>query len=91
MSKRPWSECPVIEWDDANWEHATRRVEDWEIHEVIEEGEYDWWPHPKRRRGGKYANRFLLRGKTVGGRKVLIVVEKVGDDKLRPITAMNIE
>jgi len=31
--------------------------------------------------------RFLLRGRTLGGRPLLVAVDRVGRERLRPVTA----
>ena len=88
ISINPWGRAPLIEWDEENEEHVARHgVASWEIDEMILQGEFECIRHPKRRKGGKYASRFLLRGSTLGGRPLLIVIDRVGPDRLRPVTA----
>lgn len=54
---------------------------------MITQGDFECIRHPKWRKGGKYARRFLLRGCTLDGRPLLLVVERVGPERLRPVTA----
>ena len=83
----PWGERPEIDWDGENVEHLARhRVRPWEVEEMVYEGYYDWWKHPKWRRGGKYGGRYLLRGRTLGGRRLLVVLDRKGRMRLRPLT-----
>ena len=48
-------------------------------------------PHPKAKsEPEKYGDRFRVRGVTNGGRRLLITVQHVGGNLLRPITAWEI-
>ncbi len=84
----PWGSDPILEWDEDNEAHIARHgVDSWEVEEMILQGEYECIRHPKWRKNRKYANRFLLRGRTLGGRPLLVVIERVGQERLRPVTA----
>lgn len=88
MGVIPWGDLPTVDWDKENEEHATRHgVESWEIDEVIYEGDFECVRHPRWRKSNKYEKRFLLKGRTIGGRRILIVVEQLGPETIRPITA----
>ena len=88
-SKAPWGNDPVIDWDDENEGHLTKHgVSAQEVEEIVFLGEYDWWKHPKWIKGGKYTGRYLLRGWTLGGRKLMIVVDRLAEDEIRPVTAL---
>lgn len=88
IGRLPWGTDPLIEWDEDNEEHLSRHgVTPWEVEEMITQGEFECTRHPKWRKGGKYAGRFLLRGRTLGGRPLLIVVDRIGPERLRPVTA----
>ena len=54
---------------------------------MIFQGEFECIRHPKWRKAAKYARRFLLRGHSLGGRPLLVVVDRVGSERLRPVTA----
>ena len=84
----PWGSEPIVEWDEDNEAHIARHgVASWEVEEMISQGEYECFRHPKWRNNRKYANRFLLHGRTLGGRPLLVVIERVGQERLRPVTA----
>lgn len=89
MGKVPWGDDVEIEWDEENEAHiAEHGVKTWEVDELIHEGEYETIRHPKwRRRGAKFKRRYLLTGRTLGGRTMLVVVDKAGPGRLRPVTA----
>jgi hypothetical protein len=88
MGTIPWGDDPFVEWDEANEEHVSRHgVAPWEVEELIAQGDFQCVRHPRWRKGEKYAGRFLLRGRTLGGRPLLVVVDRVGPERLRPVTA----
>jgi len=88
IARIPWGADPAVEWDEENEEHVSRHgVSPWEVEEMITQGDFECIRHPKWRKGGKYARRFLLRGRTLGGRPLLVVVERVGSERLRPVAA----
>lgn len=88
LSVIPWGETPFIVWDDENVEHVAKHgVEPWEVEEMIYEGEMVGIRHPKWRKGAKYARRFMLSGATLGGRRLLVIVDRIGARRLRPVTA----
>lgn len=88
MGKLPWGDEPLVEWDEVNEDHISRHgVTPWEVEDMITQGEFTCIRHPRWRKGGKYAWRFLLRGRTLGGRPLLVVVDRIGVDRLRPVTA----
>lgn len=67
-----------IEWDEANLDHATRRLTAEEIEQAIFNAD-------KMIRHNEYPDRVLIRSRTEGGRQVTIVAQIVRDG-LRPIT-----
>lgn len=67
-----------IEWDEANLDHATRRLTAAEIEEAI-------WNATRLIPHREHAERGLFRSVTNGGKRVLVVVEIVRDG-VRPIT-----
>ena len=84
----PWGDGYVLQWDDSNreklWMHA---VCDSEIEECFE-NEHDVAPHPKAKsKPQKYGDRFYVMGVTDGGRKLVIIVQYLGANFIRPITA----
>jgi len=84
----PWGSNPGFDWDDNNenkiWSH---RIRDFEVEECFENNP-DVMPHEKTRTcPEKYSDRFLVKGKTNGGRKLVIVVQYLGANFVRPITA----
>lgn len=70
----------VIEWDDANFEHATRRATAAEIEQSI--GNAD-----RLTRSRTHPDRVLFRASTDGGRHLVVVAQLTGSGRLRPITA----
>jgi hypothetical protein len=79
---------PAVEWDEENEAHVSRHgISPWEVEEMITQGAFECLRHPQWRKGGRYARRFLLRGRTVGGRPLPAAVERVGPERLRPVTA----
>ena len=54
---------------------------------MITQGEFECVRHPKWRKGRKFAKRFLLRGRTLAGRPLLVMVDHVGPERLRLVTA----
>jgi uncharacterized DUF497 family protein len=88
IRRMPWGTDSAVGWDEENEEHVSRHgVSPWEVEEMITQGDFECIRHPKWRKGGKYARRFLLRGRTLGGRPLLVVVERVGSERLRPVAA----
>jgi hypothetical protein len=69
-----------IEWDDANLEHATVRATVAEVEQAIWNAEREI-PHRE------YPDRVLFRSVTDGGRRLVVVAQKVRDG-VRPITAV---
>lgn len=67
-----------IEWDQANLDHATRRLTVAEIEQALINAD-GWFRHTKA------ADRRLVRSRTNGGKRVLIVVQIVRDG-VQPIT-----
>ena len=84
----PWGELPFIEWDEENVAHVSKHgIEPWELDEMIFEGPMVGRRHPKWRRGKKYERRYILSGATLGGKRLLVVVDRVGYRRIRPVTA----
>jgi hypothetical protein len=78
MGRSPWGDDPLVEWDEVNEAHVSRHgVAPWEVEEMINQGEFGCVRHP----------RSLFRGRTLGGRPLLVVVDRVEPERLRPLTA----
>jgi uncharacterized DUF497 family protein len=91
-SKAPWGDSPEVDWDDENEGHvAAHGVSAQEVEEIVFLCEYGWWRHPKSKKSTKFANRYLIRGKTLGGKKLMIVVDRLSETKIRPVTALKEE
>lgn len=89
MTRPPWPAVPRLDWNAHNVDHlAQHGVHAWEVDEMIMLGDYYARPHKKRRKGDKYRSRYLLTGKTLGGRALLVVVDFSPPDRLRPVTAL---
>ena len=83
----PWGDDPVLEWDEYNeakfWEH---RIRDFEVEECFENAHFVV-PHIKAKsEPEKYGDRYLIRGVTDGGRKLLVIVQHKNGNRVRPIT-----
>lgn len=88
MPRPPWSEDPIVEWDDENIVHVARHgVTSAEVDIVFELGEYSVSPHKKRRKASKYSRRYVVKGQTLGGRELLIIVDRLSVERIRPVTA----
>ena len=88
MPRPPWSETPILDWDDVNLEHiAQHAVAQTEVDEIFELSAYEVRPHKKRRKEAKYQRRYLVTGQTMGGRNLVIVIDKIDDGHIRPVTA----
>jgi hypothetical protein len=73
-----------VEWDDANLEHACRRLTASEIEQVIMNAR-SYRPHPE------YADRVLFDSRTDGGRRAVVVARyDAGRLSIRPITAWEV-
>ena len=70
-----------IVWDDANLEHATQRATATEISEAIDDA-----PHYARGRTHG-SDRAVIVGRTLGGRRLVVVVHLRDAVTVRPITA----
>ena len=68
-----------IEGDDDNLDHATRRLTATEIEQAI-------WNATTAQRHRRYPDRRLIRSFTDGGKPVLVVVQVVRENGVRPIT-----
>lgn len=88
MPKPPWSPSPRFAWDEFNSDHIARHsVTTWEIEELFAAGGYEVRPHKKRKKEAKFRNRFLVTGKTIGGRSLFVFVDRIDYDNLRVATA----
>ena len=89
----PWGNNPDFDWDEHNaakiWAHG---IEIFEVEQCFEFGNERFvTPHPKAKsEPEKYGDRFEIRGATDGGRRLLIIVQHVGRNMVRPITAWEI-
>ena len=76
----PWGDEPQFDWDEYNqtklWQHGIRDCEAeecfWNAHSVV--------PHKK------YRDRYIIRGITGGGRRLILIVQYKGYNIVRPIT-----
>lgn len=90
LPKPPWPDEPHIIFDDTNAEHCARHgVAPWEIEDIILNGGYVVRPHKKRKINRKYRNRYLVDGRTIGGRALFIVIDYISPDGIRPVTAFD--
>ena len=83
----PWGEDPTFEWDEDNiqkfWFHQIR---DFEVEECFE-NEHAIRPHVKARsQPDKFGDRYLVHGRTDGGRRLQIIVQHKGGGLVRPVT-----
>ena len=83
----PWGDDVTFDWDEYNeneiWKHGVR---DFEVEECFE-NEYFVIPHPKwKSEPKKYEHRYVIKGSTHGGRKLLIIVQHIGGNFLRVVT-----
>lgn len=89
----PWGAVPVFEWDEYNeakmWAHG---VHMFEVEQCFDrENERFVIPHPKAKsQPEKYSDRYMVRGVTNGGRKLIITVRHISGDIIRPITARDL-
>ena len=84
----PWGSNPTFDWDEYNdneiWKH---RIRDFEIEQCFENN-YTVIRHKKAMtEPEKYGDRYMVRGRTDGGRKLVIIVQYLGANFVRPITA----
>lgn len=88
LSYLPWDRECSFEWDEFNEaEVRAHGVKDYEA-EACFENEHHVIRHPKwRSKEKKYKNRYVVRGTTEGGRKLLIYVDYKGGNLLRVVTA----
>ncbi len=93
LKYEPWGENPDFEWDEHNeskiWVHG---INPFEIEQCFDaENVRVVIPHAKAKsEPEKYGDRFMVRGITNGGRKLLITVQYVGENIIRPITAWEV-
>ena len=91
MGMVPWDEDVEIEWDDENVAHfADHGTEPWAVDEMVDQGEYEVIRHPKWRKSRKHRHRYLVTGRTLGGRGLLVIVDKIGLNRIRPVTGWDI-
>jgi len=87
----PWGDEPVFEWDDENEDHIWRHhISAFEVEECFE-NEHDVSPHKKSKsKSEKYGDRYEVWGFTAGGRKLWIVIQHLGGNLVRPVTAREV-
>ncbi len=83
----PWGNNPSFDWDEYNegefWAHGIR---DFEIEQCFE-NDHVVAPHKKAMsEPEKYGDRYMVRGQTNGGRKLIVIVQYLGANFVRPIT-----
>ena len=88
LSHLPWDSDAVFDWDEFNqreiWGHGVR---DLEVEECFE-NDHSVIHHPKwKAEPEKYSNRYVVKGVTHGGRKLLIFIDYKGGNFIRPVTA----
>lgn len=88
LSAVPWGEDPIFEWDEYNEAEIDKHhLTCFEVEECFENS---YWsaPHNKAKSWPqKYGDRYRIRGKTDGGRKLFIIIQYKGANVIRPITA----
>ena len=93
LKYEPWGHNPGFEWDEHNgskiWEHG---IDAFEVEQCFDmENERFVSPHPKAKSWPeKYGDRYIVRGVTHGGKKLLIAVQYLGGNVIRPITAWEV-
>ena len=90
LSIVPWKDDLIFDWDENNEaEISKHKVTCFEVEECFE-NHYGTAPHNKAKsEPHKYGDRFIVRGQTHGGKKLLIVIQYKGGSVIRPITAFN--
>lgn len=86
--KCPWGEEPQFEWDEHNeskiWEHGLNAFD-------IEECFDNPYVSRRHKKAGskpeKYGDRYLVEGRTNGGRKLVVILQHKCGPLVRPITA----
>lgn len=87
----PWSDPPILEWDDENEQHIRRHdVTSAEVEECFD-GPHQVMPHRKAKTDLRYADRYAVVGHTIMGRKLMIIVRHKGGGVIRTITSWEIE
>ncbi len=91
LRRFPWGDYPSFEWDDYNTEEIWRHgVRPFEVEQCFQNARYVR-PHGKARsEPEKYGDRYVVRGVTDGGRKLVMIVQDIGGGCIRPITAWEI-
>jgi len=86
----PWGENPALDWDEWNLnEIAKHHVHDFEVEQCLE-NPYTVRPHVKAQsQPKKYGDRFMVRGVTDGGRRLIVIVQYQGGPCVRPVTAFD--
>jgi len=87
----PWGDNPQFDWDEYNEEEIFRHGVSWvEIEECFED-EYAAIPHNKAKSDpNKYGDRYIIVGRTSGGRRLYIIIQHLEGSFIRPITAWDI-
>lgn len=84
----PWGDDPSFQWDEFNEEEvANHHVTPDEVESCFEDV---IWVAPHNRAKSepeRYGDRFRVRGITFGGRQLLIIVQYIGGNLIRPVTA----
>lgn len=90
LKNDPWGDDPVFDWDEDNLEEIWRHdVRDAEVEQCFD-NQHVSSPHKKARsEPEKYGDRYLVHGITDGGRRLFVVVQHVGSNWVRPITAFD--
>ena len=94
----PWGDDPAFDWNDDNQrEIAAHGVKDFEVEQCFENEEgysKEFWVsrHKKARSDPEsYGDRYIVKGSTLGGRRLTIIIQCLGGSWIRPITAWDIE
>ena len=94
----PWGDNPAFDWNDDNLQKiAAHGIKDFEVEQCFENQEgfnKRFWvaPHKKTKsEPEKFGDRYIIKGSTLGGRKLFIVVQHIGGPWIRPITAWDSE
>ena len=83
----PWGEDPVFDWDEGNQDEiSNHRVRDFEVEECFRNAHIAL-PHAKSGSDARYSDRYKVRGTANSGRRLVVIVQYLGADWIRPITA----
>lgn len=84
----PWGDDPIFDWDEENeqkvWSHGLNAFE---VEECFKNA-HSTIPHRQAKsQPERYGDRYEIRGMTDARRKLVIIVQYLGANWIRPITA----